>query len=126
MGSAQSIGDDARLLYDAARRGDTAEVARLARLGAGLEWRDSKGRTPLMAATALSKRAVVEQARAHGRRSAGCCACCALRALENASNEGALRRPWGESGAHDMAPLTPLRPAAAHAGRGRARRGQHA
>ena len=63
MGSGQSIGDDARALYDAARQGDAAEVARLAQLGAGLEWRDAKGRTPLLAAVALGKHKAVQQAR---------------------------------------------------------------
>lgn len=66
MGAAQSLGDDARAVYDAARRGDEAEVARLAQLGAALEWRDSKGRTPLMAAVALGHRGVVRQARSAG------------------------------------------------------------
>ena len=64
MGASQSLGDDAEKLYDAARKGDTAEVARLAQLGTGLEWRDAKRRTPLLAAVALNKHAVVKQARA--------------------------------------------------------------
>ena len=64
MGNGQSLGDDAKAVYDAARRGDCAEMARLAQLGAGLEWRDAKGRTPLIAAVAMAKHAAVKQARA--------------------------------------------------------------
>ena len=95
MGASQSLGDDAQALYDAARKGDTAEVARLAQLGAGLEWRDSKGRTPLLAAVAMNKHAAVKQARCASTRAPAqlCCTAsrCAL-ALRRRARHQRMRR----------------------------------
>ncbi|MDI3380611.1 ankyrin repeat domain-containing protein [Xenophilus aerolatus] len=48
-----------RGLHAAAQRGDTAEIARLAANGAGLDARDAHGRTPLHVATFAHQRAAV-------------------------------------------------------------------
>jgi hypothetical protein len=51
MGNTESTGDASRDLYNACKRGDIAAVQALHRGGAGLEWRDLKGRTALMVAS---------------------------------------------------------------------------
>ena len=47
MGAASSSGSGAEAVYAAARAGDAQRIVLLAEQGAGLEWRDAKGRTPL-------------------------------------------------------------------------------
>ena len=129
MGAGQSLGDDAAALYEAARRGDTAEVARLAQLGTGLEWRDGKGRTPLLAAVALNKHAVVKQARAtRSSAAAQPRTCTQLRRTMLARCVGARRlqacKPWAPS--PRLGPSLPLTRcfAATGAGRRAPRRGR--
>ena len=51
MGNTESTGDASRDLYNAAKRGDVQTLQAMHRAGAGLEWRDAKGRTPLMVAS---------------------------------------------------------------------------
>lgn len=48
MGQAASTTSASQALYASAKTGCAADVQRLAATGAGLEWRDQKGRTPLM------------------------------------------------------------------------------
>jgi hypothetical protein len=64
MGNAESsLGDGSKELYAAAKRGDAGEVQRLAAAGAGLEYRDAKGRTPLVAAVVAGHSATVHLVR---------------------------------------------------------------
>jgi hypothetical protein len=67
MGNAESSGDASKALYSAAKHGDTAEVSRLHAGGAGLEFRDAKGRTPLQVAVIAGAHGVCHRVRAERR-----------------------------------------------------------